>query len=83
MIGLLVKDFMTIQRQMKSQLFVILFLLIMAILMRETSMILAVIVFIVTIKPSLPLRMMNNATGINTLIPFQLQKLILCLVNTY
>ncbi|KGA82857.1 transporter [Lysinibacillus fusiformis] len=50
MIGLLVKDFMTIQRQMKSQLFVILFLLIMAILMRETSMILAVIVFIVTIQ---------------------------------
>lgn len=50
MIGLIVKDFMTIQRQMKAQAFVLIFLLIMAIFMQESSMLLAVIVFIVTIQ---------------------------------
>lgn len=50
MIGLIVKDLMTIQRQLKSQAFVVLFLLVMAIFMHQSSMLLAVIVFIVTIQ---------------------------------
>ncbi|MEK8196985.1 MULTISPECIES: ABC-2 transporter permease [unclassified Lysinibacillus] len=50
MIGLIVKDLMTIQRQLRSQAYVVLFLLVMAIFMQQSSMLLAVIVFIVTIQ---------------------------------
>ncbi|WP_155590286.1 ABC-2 transporter permease [Lysinibacillus cavernae] len=50
MVGLIVKDLMTIQRQMKAQAFVVLFLLAMAIFMQQSAMLLAVIVFIVTIQ---------------------------------
>ncbi|QSB08287.1 ABC-2 transporter permease [Lysinibacillus fusiformis] len=50
MVGLILKDLMTIQRQMKAQAFVLLFLLMMAIFMQQSSMLLAVVVFIVTIQ---------------------------------
>ncbi len=50
MVGLILKDLMTIQRQMKAQAFVLLFLLVMAIFMQQSAMLLAVIVFIVTIQ---------------------------------
>lgn len=50
MVGLILKDLMTIQRQMKAQAFVLVFLLVMAIFMRQSSMLLAIIVFIVTIQ---------------------------------
>lgn len=50
MVGLILKDLMTIQRQMKAQAFVLIFLLMMAIFMQQSAMLLAVIVFIVTIQ---------------------------------
>lgn len=50
MVGLILKDLMTIQRQMKAQAFVLVFLLVMAIFMQQSAMLLAVIVFIVTIQ---------------------------------
>nr|WP_238542789.1 ABC-2 transporter permease [Lysinibacillus boronitolerans] len=50
MVGLILKDLMTIQRQMKAQAFVLVFLLVMAIFMQQSSMLLAIIVFIVTIQ---------------------------------
>lgn len=50
MVGLILKDLMTIQRQMKAQAFVLIFLLVMAIFMLQSAMLLAVIVFIVTIQ---------------------------------
>jgi len=50
MVGLILKDLMTIQRQMKAQAFVLIFLLVMAIFMQQSAMLLAVIVFIVTIQ---------------------------------
>lgn len=50
MVGLILKDLMTIQRQMKAQAFVLIFLLMMAIFMQQSAILLAVIVFIVTIQ---------------------------------
>ncbi|MCS1391441.1 ABC-2 transporter permease [Lysinibacillus boronitolerans] len=50
MVGLILKDLMTIQRQMKAQAFVLVFLLVMAIFMQQSAMLLAIIVFIVTIQ---------------------------------
>lgn len=50
MVGLILKDLMTIQRQMKAQAFVLVFLLVMAIFMQQSSMLLSIIVFIVTIQ---------------------------------
>lgn len=50
MVGLILKDLMTIQRQMKAQAFVLVFLLVIAIFMQQSSMLLAIIVFIVTIQ---------------------------------
>ena len=50
MVGLILKDLMTIQRQIKVQAFVLVFLLVIAIFMQQSSMLLAIIVFIVTIQ---------------------------------
>ncbi|MEY9975939.1 ABC-2 transporter permease [Lysinibacillus sp. RC79] len=50
MTALLLKDFMTIQRQIKSQASFLIIILFMAIFMQKGSLLLAVIVFIVTIQ---------------------------------
>ena len=50
MVGLILKDLMTIQRQMKAQAFVLIFLLMMAIFMRQSAMLLAVIVLLLRYK---------------------------------
>ena len=50
MVGLILKDFMTIQRQLKAQAMVMIFFLLMSIITQEGAFLLTIVVFIVTFQ---------------------------------
>ncbi|WP_341301962.1 ABC-2 transporter permease [Lysinibacillus sp. FSL H8-0500] len=55
MAGLIFKDLIIIQRQIKSQAFIVLFLLIMAIVTQQSAILLTLVVFIVTMQAMIAL----------------------------